>query len=162
MAKLIRKITAELTGFIWSRITAPRKNLRVPVKICLDSEKNAGAKTLYIKGETRDLSKSGVAIIIPTIRLSEKYLVGENRTIYAELELPNGLIKVELIGCRYEQTAIHDSVATYLIGARIQNISETDRQLYEEYLKFGDNLKKSAHQEFSTTAAVAATEVSKG
>ncbi|MGI8493721.1 MAG: PilZ domain-containing protein [Pyrinomonadaceae bacterium] len=159
MAKLIRKIAAELTGFIWSRITAPRKKLCVPVTICLESERKATTKSLYIKGETKDLSKSGAALIIPTIRMCEKYLVGENRTIYAEFELPNGTIKAELVGCRYEQTGIHNSVAAYLIGVRIQYISDADRQLYEEYLKFGDSLKKSPQPEFS--AAAPATEVSK-
>ena len=149
MAKLIRKIAAELTGFIWSRITAPRKKLCVPATICLDPHQKANAKTLYIKGETKDLSKSGVAIIIPTIRLCEKYLVGENRSIYAEFDLPNGKVKMELIGCRYEQLGIHDSVATYLIGARIQQISEADRALYDDYLKFGDSLKAIQKTDFA-------------
>lgn len=150
MAKLIRKIAAEITGFMWSRITAPRKKLCVPVVISLDSERTATSKTVYVKGETKDLSKSGVAILIPTIRMCEKYLVGENRTIYAEMDLPNGKIKLELIGCRYEQQlCIHDSVVTYLIGARIHHISQTDWALYEEYLKYGDKLKRIQNSEIS-------------
>jgi hypothetical protein len=143
MAKLIRKITAEITGFVWSRLTAPRKKLSVPVSICLDSEKTAGAKTVYLRGETKDLSKSGMAVLVPAIRIGEKYLVGENRKIYAELDLPNGRIRVELTGCRYEQhLGIHDSIATYLIGARILHMSDVDWELYDEYLKYGDNLKR--------------------
>jgi hypothetical protein len=143
MANLVRKITAEITGFVWSRLTAPRKKLSVPVTICLDSEKNTSPKTLYLKGETKDLSKSGVAILVPAIRIGEKYLVGENRTIYAVMDLPNGKIKLDLTGCRYEQhIGIHDSIATYLIGARILQMSDGDWELYDEYLKYGDNLKR--------------------
>jgi hypothetical protein len=149
MAKLIRKLASELTGFIMSRLTAPRKKLCVPVTIALESDKETNAKTLYIKGETKDLSKSGVAVIIPSIRLREKYLVGENRTIYASLDLPNGRIQIELVGCRYEQLGIHDSVATYLIGARILNISEADRALYDEYLTHGDNLRIAEKTDFA-------------
>jgi hypothetical protein len=141
MAKLIRQIASELTGFIMSRITAPRIKLSVPITISLESEESATAKTQYIRGETKDLSKSGVAMILPNIRICEKYLVGENRTIYAEMDLPNGRIKVEFVGCRYEQLGIHDSVASYLIGARISKMSENDRTLYEEYLKYGDKIK---------------------
>lgn len=141
MAKLIRKLATELTGFIMSRLTAPRIKLCVPVIITLEPEKDITPKTLFLKGETKDLSKSGIAVIVPSIRLREKYLVGENRTLYAQLDLPNGKIKAELVGCRYEQTGIHDSIATYLIGARIMNISESDRALYEEYLQYGDKLK---------------------
>ena len=153
MANLIRKVAAQLTGFVWSRLTAPRKKLRVPVTISLDSEKTANAKTVYLKGETKDLSKSGIAVFVPAIRVCEKYLVGENRTIYAEMDLPNGRIKVELVGCRYEQQiGIHDSIATYLIGARILHISEADRELYEEYLKYGDKLRKSKEAELTAKA----------
>lgn len=149
MAKLIRKIAAELTGFVWSRLTAPRKKLCVPVTLALDSESKATNRTVYLKGETKDLSKSGVAIILPTIRVREKYLVGENLTIYAEFDLPNGKIKAELVGCRYEQLGIHDSVATYIIGARILEMSENDWALYEEYLKYGDKLRKNQNAELA-------------
>jgi hypothetical protein len=149
MANLIRNFASQLTGFVMSRLTAPRKKLCVPVSISLEPEKYSNAKTLFLKGETKDLSKSGVAIIVPSIRLREKYLVGENRTLYAQLDLPNGKINVELVGCRYEQQGIHDSVASYLIGARILNISDNDRMLYEEYLQHGDNLKAPAKAEFA-------------
>ena len=149
MANLIRKLASQLTGFVMSRLTAPRKKLCVPVTISLGSEKDTNHKTLFLKGETKDLSKSGVAVIVPSIRLREKYLVGENRTLYAQLDLPNGKIKVELVGCRYEQMGIHDSIATYLIGARILKISENDRLLYEEYLKHGDALKVVAKAELA-------------
>ncbi len=73
--------------------------------------------------------------------LCEKYLVGENLTIYAELDTPNGKIKMQLVGCRYEQLEMHVSVASYLIGAKIVSMSQTDRALYAEYLQYGDNLK---------------------
>jgi hypothetical protein len=143
MANLIRKVTTEITGFVWSRLTAPRKKLSVPVTICLEPEKNTSAKTVYLKGHTKDLSKSGVAVFVPAIRIGEKYLVGENRTIYAQMDLPNGRVRLELTGCRYEQhLGIHDSIATYLIGARILHISESDSELYDEYLKYGDDLKR--------------------
>jgi hypothetical protein len=149
MAKLVRRIAAEFTGFVMSRLTAPRIKLCVPITISLDSEKKANAKTIYAKGETKDLSKSGIALIIPAIRLCEKYLVGEDRTIYAQIDLPNGRIKAELIGCRYEQLGIHDSVATYLIGARIVSMSQNDRMLYEEYLKHGDALQNAQETDFA-------------
>ncbi len=150
MANLIRKFAAELTGFVMSRLTAPRKKLCVPVTISLDSEKTATAKTIYANGETKDLSKSGVAMIIPSIRLCEKYLVGEDRTIYAVMDLPNGKIKLELIGCRYEHLGIHDTVSSYLIGARIIYMSQADRELYDEYLTYGDKLRNAKKADLAT------------
>lgn len=148
MANLIRKIAAELTGFVISRLTAPRKKLRVPVIITLEPHRDGQPETLALKGETRDLSVSGIALIVPSIRLNEKYLVGENRKIYAALDLPNGRINVELIGCRYEQIDMHDSTANYLVGARIVAVSDADKALYREYLKHGDGLKNSMKEDF--------------
>lgn len=147
MAKWIRKIAAELTGLIISRLTAPRKKLRVPIVISLESE--APSESCLLRGETRDLSVSGAAFIIPSIRLNEKYLVGENRKIYAALDLPNGTIKIEFVGCRYEQIDMRDSAANYLVGARIIGISDADKTLYREYVQRGDILKNSVKKDFA-------------
>lgn len=152
MAKLIRKVASEFTGFVWSRLTAPRKKLCVPVRICLEPEAKISEKTIFLKGETKDLSKSGAAFILTSIRICEKYLVGENRPLYVEMDLPNGKVKMEFVGCRYEQLGIHDTIATYLIGARITHASPRDRMLYEEYLELGDALKNAEETDFTVEA----------
>lgn len=152
MAKLIRKVAFEFTGFVWSRLTAPRKKLCVPVTICLEPESKITDKTIFLRGETKDLSKSGAAFILSSIRIREKYLVGENRPLYVELDLPNGKAKMEFVGCRYEQLGIHDTVATYLVGARITYASQHDRMLYEEYLELGDALKSAEKTDFTVKA----------
>ena len=86
-----------------------------------------------------------------SIRLREYYLVGENRILDAELDLPNGKAKMKLIGQRYEQVGEHLSVNKYLIGATILDMTPIDRDLYNEFLQGGKNGKKNKIFEFEPT-----------
>lgn len=152
MEKSIRRLASELNGFILSRLTAPRKKLCVPVSVSLDEGSAKGVK-LSVAGETKDLSKSGIAFFAPCVRLGDKYLVGENRLLLVEMNLPNGKIKMRVRAVRYEQIGIHDSTAKYMIGAQIDSISDADRILYEEYLRFGDALKNAEQKDFTAETA---------
>ena len=152
MEKSIRRLAAELNGFFLSRRSAPRKTLCVPVSIRLAEEKSKGGNST-VAGETKDLSKSGIAFFAPCIRLADKYLVGENRPLLIELDLPNGRVTMRVRGVRYEQIGIHDSTAKYMIGAQIESISDADRALYEEYLRSGDALKNAGQKDFTRETA---------
>lgn len=101
---------------------------------------------LSISGETKDLSKTGIAFIVSSIRLREYYLVGEQRTLNAELDLPNGKITMQIIGQRYEQVGLHLSETKFLIGATITKISEDARDAYEHFLSHG---KKRGKETFA-------------
>ena len=130
-----------------SRTNPLRHNLHVPISISFAPNTNTGRLTLnrevlVIKGETKDLSANGIAFVVNAIRLREYYLVGENRILNAELDLPNGKIAMQIVGQRYEQVGEHLSVTKYLIGATILNITPLERDIYEEFLKYGAKGKK--------------------
>jgi hypothetical protein len=157
MSDVIRKFISRLNlSFVENR-SARRYNLQVPVRITIEPDEANGKLTtrresLSASGETKDLSKSGIAFIVPSIRLREYYLVGENRTLQAELDLPNGKIRMQIVGVRYEQIGIHDSTVNYLIGAKILFISPLEQEIYEEYLKYGNKVKTDKARDFSLEA----------
>src|SRR4051812_20387791 len=127
MAQIIRQILSKMNVFVLSRRSAPRFSRSAPIIITLGTEKKNGScetkrEALSIKGVTKDLSESGIAFFVDSIRLREHYLVGEERVLIAELELPNGIVRMEIVGVRYEQFDIHTSIAKYMIGARITHI----------------------------------------
>ncbi len=99
---------------------------------------------LTISGETKDLSKTGIAFIVSSIRLREYYLVGEDRTLNAELDLPGGKITMQIIGQRYEQVGLHLSETRFLIGATITKISDDAREIYEHFISQGKKRGKEA------------------
>ena len=157
MSDVIRKFISRLNlSFVENR-SARRYNLQVPIRITIEPDDEACCnvklktkrESLSTSGETKDLSKSGIAFIVPSIRLREYYLVGENRTLQAELDLPNGKIRMQIVGVRYEQIGIHDSTVNYLIGAKILSITPLEQEIYEEYLKYGNKVKTDKAQDFS-------------
>ena len=125
------------------RVVSVRHTREVPIKLSfVPNEKNGKLKVpqpiLYITGETKDLSYSGIAFIVSSIRIKENYLVGEGRALNAELDLPGGKIPMKIVGQRYEPIENeHQSVGRYLIGASISEMTEENREVYEHYLRFG-------------------------
>jgi hypothetical protein len=130
-------------------VVSPRKKYEVPIKIWFEPDKNTGKLTmtsenLVILGETKDMSRSGIGFIVAAIRIRENYLVGAERTLNAELDLPGGKVQMQLVGSRYEQVGEHISTARYLVGAKITQMSKEDREAYEYFLRHGDKRKKGS------------------
>jgi len=147
---MIRKLIWNFKKSISERAAPRRYNLQIPIIVSFEASKNTGKKNaettnLLVRGETKDLSCSGMAFTVPSIRLKEYYLVGENRTLDAELNLPGGKIKMQIVGQRYEQlNDEHSSTTSYLIGASIVEIAEDERKIYEEFLRSGGKTELNA------------------
>jgi hypothetical protein len=126
-----------------SERAAPRRyDYETPVGISFQSFTSNGkpdaSARLSLRGNTKDLSLKGIAFIVPSIRLREYYLVGENRLLGVEMSLPSGKIKMQVIGRRYEQLGDeHSSTTSYMIGASIEEITDEDRKSYEDFLHAG-------------------------
>ena len=140
---MIRKLIWNFKKSISERAAPRRYNYQIPINISFEASQNTGKKNsattyLSVRGETKDLSSSGIAFIVPSIRLREYYLVGENRTLDAELTLPDGKIKMQIVGHRYEQLSDeHASTNSYMIGASIIEITDDERKIYEDFLSSG-------------------------
>ena len=84
-----------------------------------------------VAGHTVNLSTIGLAVMLHAQNIDPQYLTGGENSMSIELDLPSGVsIEIEAMPVRYEKR--DDG---YLIGARITEISERDRELYDEYLR---------------------------
>ncbi len=101
-------------------------------------------ENLVITGETKDMSRSGVGFIVSAIRIHENYLVGGGRILNAELDLPGGKIQMQIVGMRYEEVGQHISTARFLVGAKITQMSDENREIYEYFLRHGNKRKKGS------------------
>ncbi|MGI9034920.1 MAG: PilZ domain-containing protein [Pyrinomonadaceae bacterium] len=151
---IIRQLVARLHCLIIDRRSAPRRRFSVPVTIIIPPEKNPSAnllkpETFSITGETKDFSEDGIAFYVSAIRLREHYLVGENRPLIAELDLPEGRIKMKIVGVRYERENGNSPELKYLIGARISEIPPTEKEIYRRFLRHKNGWKKETIQDFS-------------
>ena len=143
---MIRKLLADFNKSISKRVVASRHKYEVPIKLSFETDRNTGRlqnplESLFITGETKDLSQTGIAFVVSSIRLKENYLVGEGRTLNAELDLPSGKIKMQIVGQRYEQVGKHISTANFLVGAKILRMTTENRELYQDFLRSGRKRK---------------------
>lgn len=146
---MIRKLVSKFSKTINERVVSPRKKYEVPIKIWFEPDRATGRlkmpnESLVITGETKDLSKTGIAFIVAAIRINENYLVGGSRILNAELDLPGGKIQMQIVGMRYEEVGQHISTARFLVGAKITKMSNDDREAYEYFLRHGDKRKKGS------------------
>ena len=145
---MFRNFISRLNSSVSKQVVASRREYAVPIKLTFEPDRNTGklrmpVSELTIVGETRDLSHSGIGFIVSAIRLKEFYLVGEDRVLNVELDLPNGKVKFQVIGQRYEQVSEHSSVSRYLIGAKILSMTEENREVYKYFLRYGKKVKRS-------------------
>jgi hypothetical protein len=136
MPELARSIAARLRKFIGDRRRAERRRLQLPFALSLVDERSAGSATQShsIDGHTLDVSTTGLALIVPAIRIGDHYLAGEGRVLRIDLELPVGPIVMQATAVRYERLDEDETERGYLIGVNITAISDSDRARYHEYL----------------------------
>ena len=118
------------------RMVAARKRQTAPIKIWFDAEMNTeraheAALAACILGETVDISRTGIGFLVPVIRLKEKYLVGQDRKLNVEIDLPTGKVYMRVVGCRYEKVGIHSSMERFFVGAHIVTLDGEDKEAYE-------------------------------
>ena len=138
MPELMRAIASRLRAFVSDRRSAHRQGSRVAVSVALlDARQKVCNPHRYppLAGHTRDISATGLALIVPAIRISDRYLTGEDRTLRLTLELPGGAIEIDATPVRYERLDEDDTERGYLIGALFKNIGADARASLQEYLK---------------------------
>ncbi|MBV9957413.1 MAG: PilZ domain-containing protein [Acidobacteria bacterium] len=136
MLQLIRSLETGLRNFVRSLRQSPRYSPRLPFKLSmLDQESGGGVRlALKLSGYTRNISETGMALLVPAIRSGDYHLAARNRKLLIVLELPDGPIRLQAAPIRYEQLNRHYAERGYLIGVRIISMSDDDRLRFLKYL----------------------------
>jgi hypothetical protein len=141
MPELIRSIAGRLREFVGNRRVAPRYLTHLEVGLALnvtlpgaDAAKKE-TKPLRLAGYTRDISASGLALIVPSIRVGGQYVTGENRHLRIMLKLPTGPIEIHATPVRYSPLDDDGVDKGYLVGVQIVSMSDEDRARFNAYLE---------------------------
>ncbi|HJU55520.1 MAG TPA: PilZ domain-containing protein [Pyrinomonadaceae bacterium] len=142
MPELIRSIAGRLREFVGNRRVAPRYVTHLEVGLALnvsltgsDTSARKDSPPVRLAGYTRDISASGLALIVPSIRVGGQYVTGENRRLRIMLKLPTGPIEIHATPVRYSPLD-EDGVDTgYLVGVQIISMSDEDRARFNDYLE---------------------------
>jgi hypothetical protein len=134
MSELPRRIVSRLRRFIGNRRGSKRVRTRLAFTLSLSDPRvgSNGARRLpSLDGYTLDVSITGLALVVPVIRIGEHYLAGADRKLHVKLELPAGPVELKVAAARYE--SLEDDTG-YLIGARILEMSDADRAEFQKYV----------------------------
>lgn len=121
-----------------NRRSAPRHPARLPTSLSLAAQENGFGhidRPPVIPGRTRDISLNGLALIVPSLRSSNHDLTELQHTWRVVLATLVGHVQVQARLVRYERFNGDGQQAGYLIGMQIEEMSEEDRLLFENYLR---------------------------
>ena len=95
-----------------------RLEAELTVSLSLLDTGTGGDETLLLMGETHDVSAEGVAIVVPSIRIDEKYCE-EERPLKMSLHLQSESVQMQLQTIHCNRLEENDPDRGYIIGARI-------------------------------------------
>lgn len=134
MSELPRRMVSQLRRFFGNRRQSKRVHARLSFTLSLPDPRvstNGHRRLPTLDGHTLDVSITGLALLVPAIRIGEHYLAGDERKLHVRLELPGGPIEMKVGTVRYESL---EEEGGYLIGARILEMNEADRASFEKYV----------------------------
>jgi hypothetical protein len=134
MPERLRAIASSLRRLVGDRRRHPRVRVRLGASVVLLGARGDAA-TPPLEGHTRDVSACGLALILPAVRVGDRYLAGEAQTLGVTLRLPAATVKLRATPARYQRLDEDDADTGYLIGLRINDMDARDRAAFDEYLK---------------------------
>src|SRR6185295_10024865 len=99
MSELPRRIVSRLRRFIGNRRASRRVRTRLNFTLNLSDPRvssNGARRLRKLDGHTLDVSSTGLALIVPAIRIGEHYLAGGERKLQVKLELPAGPVEMKV------------------------------------------------------------------
>jgi PilZ domain. len=134
MSELPRRIVSRLRRFVGNRRRSKRVRANLSFTLSLSDPRissNGHRRLPSLDGHTLDVSATGLALLVPAIRIGGHYLAGDDRKLHIRLELPSGAVEMMVATVRYETS---EDDAGYLIGARILEMSAADRASFDKYI----------------------------
>jgi len=113
----------------------PRFNAELPCAVSLtEADRDILFPDAKLECRSRDLSESGIGLVTTSIYLGYTCVVDEGRALTLALELPNGAIEMEATTAHYLRLDRGGEEPSYLIGLRVNSMTDEHRALYNAYL----------------------------
>lgn len=143
MAGLRNKASSLLRDYVTERRSARRRSARyaarIPFSVSVAGSKRDGASVAKpaasLTGRTRDLGEHDLNLVVPSIRIGGDYITLKENKLSITLELPGGAISLIATAARFEQLGAESAGAGHLVGVRIEEMSDDDRERYIAHLR---------------------------
>ena len=162
---ILHALGARLREYVGDRRQAFRRAARVrahlPVTVApLDaSEEAAGARAdaPSVTGATRDLSDTGLTLLLPAVRVGKRYLTERDCYLGVRLDLPDEPVYLLAAPARFEQPDAGIDGYSFLLAARIVRMADDERARYLDYLNtLAGNERRAAERRRAGAATAAA------
>src|SRR5438552_847562 len=138
MVDIMFSAASRLMRMVGSFACAPRKSSRLPVNVSVTEasyRSSGGRRTISMAGWLKDISETGVGMIVPNIRMGDCYFTGVDRRLRIAIEMAGGPVLLSAAPVRYEKIEADSGASVeYLIGAQITEMSAHDRARFSDYL----------------------------
>jgi hypothetical protein len=137
---MIREFITSFSNAFRGQMAAPRRLSNAPLTVWFDADgpgerAEKAAPAACLAGEMIDLSRTGIAFSVLAIRVKEKYLVGQDRPLNIEIDMPKGKLYLRALGKRYERISDSSSVERFEVGAEILELDNSNRALLNDFLR---------------------------
>lgn len=141
MPELIRSVVSRARVYFHDRRQAPRLRSRLMFTVSIPRPldgNGSGKPTHFLSGHTRDISANGLALLVSCVHLNGRHLTADGRPLEVRLDLgAETEVRMLVVPERYERLDEPELSYAYLIGVRIVEMDEADRQRYQSYLAEG-------------------------
>jgi hypothetical protein len=149
MVKLVSSLVGRTYKLVDNFIHARRHDMRLPLSVSLLESKPTWRSASYspaMSGYLRDISKTGLSLVVPSIRFGSYSLISGHYPLHISVELPNRVVNIQVAPVRYDKLFGEQSERKYLIGARIMQMTDSDREHLVQYIQ---QVKKHKAASFS-------------
>lgn len=139
---MIRAMTMRLRMYVKERRRVLRREARfeahLPFIVTLlgtakDPEKSLPDAPALV-GYTRDLSETGLTLLLPSVRIGDGYLTDMESYLGVKLQIPGGAVAMLTVSVRFEQLSQKEAGCGYLLAVRIVKMQDEERERYNGYL----------------------------
>jgi hypothetical protein len=138
MVRLLNAMVGRARKFLGTHVHATRHDMRLPLYVSLLDSKRASARTASsstMTGYLRDISRTGLSLVVPSLRFGNHCLISGHYPLRVTVQLPTGVANIQVAPVRYDRLKEGQLERRYLIGARIIQITDPDRKNLIQYIQ---------------------------
>jgi hypothetical protein len=151
--EVMNSMIRRLYDVMVNRVRVRRSGMRLPLTISLLDAKTKAISTQFspaMSGYLNDISRTGLSLVIPSVRFGNRYPIGSGYVLRIIVKLPKRAVNIQATPVRYDRLDESQGEYSYLIGARILQMSKTDRRYLVQYIQ---KMRKSGAEESNTSFA---------
>ena len=122
------------------RRRAPRCDAHLEARLLFslslrEAKESACASPPKLEGYTRNISETGLALFVPSLRFGDHYLNVVGRQLRIMLKLPTGTVRVHATLVRCQRLAGQDEAEGYLLSACISEMNDSEWVELVQYVR---------------------------